>query len=270
MVSKLVSRDIRGQFVLLGTGTSVGVPTIGCGCRVCTGGVPKNQRTRSAAILGLPEGNLLIDTPPDLRTQLLREGIGIVHSVLFTHAHADHLFGLDDLRLFPFFLGHAVPLYAELDVQRVIRQSFSYVFENSRPETHVGSRPQLTLETIDESPFELLGTSIIPIRLQHGPHFRVLGFRIGNLAYCTDTNEISDSGWALLEGLDTLVLDALRDRPHPTHYSLEEAVAVSERLQPRQTVFTHMSHELDYETINARLPKGMELGYDGMQIPLHL
>ena len=153
-------------------------------------------------------------------------------------------------------------------MQRVIRQSFSYAFENSRPETHVGSKPRLTLETIDESPFELLGASIVPIRLQHGPHFRVLGFRIGDLAYCTDTNQISDSGWSRLEGLDTLVLDALRDRPHPTHYSLDEAIAVSERLQPRRTVFTHMSHELDYDTTNARLPEGMELGYDGMQIPL--
>ena len=264
------SRDIRGKFVLLGTGTSVGVPTIGCGCSVCRSGKPKNQRTRSAAVVGLPEGNLLIDTPPDLRVQLLREEIGIIHSVLFTHAHADHLFGLDDLRLFPFYLGHPVPLYAEPDVERVIRETFSYAFEDLRPETHVGSKPQLTFHSIGESRFELLGTPIVPIRLQHGPHFRVLGFRIGDLAYCTDTNEISESGWARLQGLDTLVLDALRDRPHPTHYSLEEATAVAQQLKPRRTIFTHMSHELDYDTINARLPQGMELGYDGMELPLPL
>jgi len=256
--------------VLLGTGTSVGVPTIGCGCEVCRGGKPRNQRTRSAAIAGLPEGHLLIDTPPDLRFQLLREDIGIVHSVLFTHAHADHIFGLDDLRLFPFFLGHPVPLYAEPEVERVIRQSFGYVFENSRPETHVGSKPQLVFHSIDESPFPVLGSSILPIRLHHGPHFRVLGFRIGDLAYCTDVNEISELGWSRLQGLDTLVLDALRDRPHPTHYSLEEAVAVARKLQPRRAIFTHMSHELDYDLVNARLPQGMELGYDGMELPLPL
>lgn len=264
------SRDIRGKFILLGTGTSVGVPTIGCGCSVCRGGKPRNQRTRTAAIAGLPRGNLLIDTPPDLRMQLLREGIGIVHSVLFTHAHADHLFGLDDLRLFPLFLGRPMPLYVEPEVERVIRRSFGYAFEDRRPETHVGSRPQLALHSIDESVFEVLGAPIVPIRLQHGPYFQVFGFRIGDLAYCTDTNGISESGWGRLEGLDTLVLDALRNRPHPTHFSLEEAITVAEKLKPRRTIFTHISHELDYDTINAQLPRGMELGYDGMQLPLPL
>ncbi|MHB0956567.1 MAG: MBL fold metallo-hydrolase [Pirellulaceae bacterium] len=261
------SKDICGQFILLGTGTSVGVPMVGCDCPVCTGGQARNQRTRSAVIAGLPGGNLLIDTPPDLRFQLLRERIGIVHSVLFTHAHADHIFGLDDLRLFPFYLGHPVPLFAERDVQNAIRQAFSYAFDD-RPVTHAGAVPQLQFHTIDLAPFEVLGTRVIPIRLEHGPYFRVLGFRIGNLAYCTDTNQISESGWALLEGLDTLVLDALRDRPHPTHFSLAQAVAVAERLAPRRTVFTHISHELDHHTINARLPPSMELGYDGMSIPL--
>jgi phosphoribosyl 1,2-cyclic phosphate phosphodiesterase len=267
VVQPFASRDIRGQFILLGTGTSVGVPTIGCGCPVCTGGKPRNQRTRSAAIAGLPEGNLLIDTPPDLRTQLLREGIGIVHSVLFTHAHADHIFGLDDLRLFPFYLGHAVPLLAEPGVEQAIRQAFSYAFDD-RPVTHAGAVPQLQFRSIDESPFEVLGTRITPIRLRHGPYFRVLGFRIGNLAYCTDTNELDPSAWELLDGIDTLVLDALRDRPHPTHFSLQQAVAVAERLRPRRTIFTHMSHELDYDEVNRRLPPSMELGYDGMAMAL--
>ncbi len=270
VVSKPKSKDIRGQFILLGTGTSVGVPTIGCPCAVCTGGKLRNQRTRSAAIVGLPKGNLLIDTPPDLRTQLLREGIGIVHSVLFTHAHADHIFGLDDLRLFPFYLGHPVPLFAEQEVEQAIRQAFSYAFEPKRPLTHEGAIPQLTFHTIDESIFEVLGTRVTPIRLQHGPHFRVLGFRIGNLAYCTDTNEITPHGWELLHGLDTLVLGALRDRPHPTHFSLEQAIAVARQLKPRRTIFTHVSHELDYDATNARLPQGMELGYDGLSIPLGL
>jgi phosphoribosyl 1,2-cyclic phosphate phosphodiesterase len=220
--------------------------------------------------VGLPGGNLLIDTPPDLRAQLLREDIGIVHSVLFTHAHADHIFGLDDLRLFPFYLGHAVPLYAAVEVERVIRQAFSYAFDNSRPETHVGSKPQLQFHRIGQEPFEVLGVRVTPVPLEHGPHFHVLGFRIGDLAYCTDTNEIPAASWPLLQGLDTLVLDALRDRPHPTQFSLEEAVAVAQQLHPRRTVFTHVSHELDYDTINARLPAGMELAYDGLQLQLPL
>jgi phosphoribosyl 1,2-cyclic phosphate phosphodiesterase len=261
------SRDIRGQFILLGTGTSVGVPTLGCGCEVCTSGRPRNQRTRSAAVIGLPEGNLLIDTPPDLRTQLLREQIGVVHSVLFTHAHADHIFGLDDLRMFPFYLGHPVPLFAEPEVESVIRTAFSYAFDD-RPVTHQGAVPQLTFHTILGRPFEALHTIITPIRLKHGPRFDVLGFRLGDLAYCTDVNAIPDDSWSLLEGLDVLVLGALRHRPHPTHFCLEEAIAVSQRLRPRRTIFTHMSHALDYDTVNAELPDGIELGYDGMQIPL--
>ena len=220
-------------------------------------------------MIGLEKGNLLIDTPPDLRTQLLREKIGIVHSVLFTHAHADHLFGLDDLRLFPFYLGHAMPLFAEEYVERSIRRSFGYAFDD-RPVTHEGAVPRLTFHRIDERPFQVLDTNVTPIRLEHGPHFEVLGFRIGDLAYCTDTNKIPESSWALLHGLDVLVLDALRDRHHPTHFSLEEAISVARSLKPRRTIFTHISHELDYTKTNERLPAGMELGYDGMRIPLPL
>ena len=267
MARNFLSADIRGQLILLGTGTSVGVPTVGCGCPVCTGGKPKNQRTRCAVVLGLEEGNLLIDTPPDLRTQLLREGIGVVHSVLFTHAHADHIFGLDDLRMFPFYLGHPVPLYAEPNVEQSIRRSFSYAFDK-QPVTHQGAVPQLTFHSINTTPFRALDTPITPIRLDHGPRFQVLGFRIGDVAYCTDTNEIPDVSWPLLEGLDVLILGALRDRPHPTHFSLEQAVAVAKQLKPRRTIFTHVSHELDYDATNARLPESMELSYDGMKIPL--
>jgi phosphoribosyl 1,2-cyclic phosphate phosphodiesterase len=259
--------DFRGQLVLLGTGTSVGVPTIGCGCPVCTSNDPRNHRTRCGAILGLAEGNLLIDTPPDLRLQLLREGIGVVHAVLFTHEHADHVFGLDDLRLMPFFLGHAVPLFCEAMVEDRIRQAFDYAFTDIQP-THEGAVPQLTFQRIGLEPFDVLGTHAIPIRLKHGPRFEVLGFRFGNVAYCSDTNEIPAESWPLLEGLDVLILDALRDRPHPTHYSLDEALAVAERLRPKRTLFTHVSHELDFCETNARLPPGIELAYDGQRIPL--
>lgn len=259
--------DIAGQLIFLGTGTSVGVPAIGCGCAVCTSGNPKNQRTRCSIILGLPEGNLLVDTPPDLRTQLLREGIGVVHSVLYTHEHADHLFGLDDLRLFPFYLGRPVPLLCEERVEARIRHSFDYAFPEHEP-THPGAIPKLTFQRIGLSPFTVLGQSVIPIRLLHGPRFQVLGFRFGNIAYCTDTNAIPEESMERLQGLDVLIIDALRHSPHVTHFCLEEALAVIERLQPRRALLTHTSHEFDYEMTNAKLPLDVELAYDGMRIPL--
>jgi phosphoribosyl 1,2-cyclic phosphate phosphodiesterase len=267
MAKSLLTTDIRGQFILLGTGTSVGVPAIGCGCAVCTSSDPRDKRTRCAALLGLPEGNLLIDTPPDLRQQLLREQIGIVHAVLFTHEHADHIFGLDDLRLFPFYLGHPVPIYCEPLVQERIRKSFDYAFSDLEP-THAGSAPQLSFQTIGLDPFEVLGSRVTPLRLRHGPRFDVLGFRIGNVAYCTDTNDIPPESMAMLEGLDVLIMDALRHRPHVTHFSLEQAIEVSKKLQPRRTIFTHMCHDLGHAATNAALPPGMELGYDGMRVPL--
>jgi phosphoribosyl 1,2-cyclic phosphate phosphodiesterase len=260
--------DISGQLVFLGTGTSVGVPALGCGCDTCLSVNPKNKRTRCGLALGLPEGTLLVDTPPDLRTQLLRERIGLAHAVLYTHEHADHVFGLDDLRLFPFHLGHPVPLFCEESVEARIRKSFDYAFQ-VRPNMHAGGVPQLTFRTIHaQEPFQILGTEALPLRLTHGPNFRVLGFRFGNVAYCTDTNAIPPASMAQLEGLDVLILDALRRRPHVTHFSLDEAIEVARRLRPRRTIFTHMSHELEHEATNALLPPGMELAYDGMRVPL--
>jgi phosphoribosyl 1,2-cyclic phosphate phosphodiesterase len=267
LARQVATADIRGQLILLGTGTSVGVPAIGCGCTVCTSGDPRNQRTRCSLLLGFPEGNLLVDTPPDLRFQLLREGVGVVHSVLYSHEHADHLFGLDDLRLFQFYLGRPVPLYCEERVERRIRQSFDYAFTDREP-THEGAVPQLAFQRITLRPFEVLGRRVTPIRLKHGPNSDVLGFRVGDIAYCTDTNEIPPESWPLLEGLDLLILDALRPRPHATHFGLDEAVAAARRLTPNKTLFTHLSHELDYWATNARLPRGMELAYDGQRWPL--
>jgi phosphoribosyl 1,2-cyclic phosphate phosphodiesterase len=267
MSAPFVTTDFRGQMILLGTGTSVGVPTIGCGCDVCQGGHPRNQRTRCAAILGLPEGNLLIDTPPDLRFQLLRERIGVVHAVVYTHEHADHVFGLDDLRLFPFYTGHPVPLYCERAVEERIRKSFDYAFADIL-HTHVGAAPQLEFRTITRAPFAALGAIITPIPFAHGPRFQVLGFRIGNVAYCTDVSGVPDESWPLLAGLDVLVLDALRYRPHPTHLSLGEAVEIAKRIGAKQTFFTHVSHDLDYEQTNAELPPRIELAYDGLRIPI--
>ena len=161
------SIDFTGQMILLGTGTSVGVPAIGCDCAVCMSSNPKNNRTRSGAILGLPNGNLLFDTSPDLRHQLLREGIGMVHSVVYTHEHADHLHGLDDLRLFPFVLGHPVPLYCTAAVERRIRTVFDYAFDRSEP-SHAAAKPQLQIHPIASEPFKALNTVLQPIPLVHG------------------------------------------------------------------------------------------------------
>jgi phosphoribosyl 1,2-cyclic phosphate phosphodiesterase len=202
-----------------------------------------------------------------LRQQLLRERLGIVHAVLYTHEHADHIFGVDDLRLFPFYLGHPVPLYCEELVEQRIRKSFDYAFAGIE-HTHAGAAPQLVFHRIGLAPFDVLGATVTPLRLKHGPRFDVLGFRIGNVAYCTDTNGIPPESMALLEGLDVLILDALRIRPHVTHFSLEQAIEVARQLRPRRTIFTHIAHELGHVKTNALLPAGMELAYDGMRIKL--
>jgi phosphoribosyl 1,2-cyclic phosphate phosphodiesterase len=218
-------------------------------------------------ILGLPDGNLLIDTSPDLREQLLREQIGLVHAVLYTHEHADHIFGLDDLRLMQFYLGGPVPLYCEPAVEARIRKSFDYAFE-SPADLHRGAVPQLAFRRIGLDPFEVLGAWVTPIRLKHGKRFDVLGFRFGNVAYCTDANAIEPESMERLAGLDVLVLDALRPRGHATHFSLEEALEVARQLAPKKTYFTHMSHELEHEATNAALPAGTALAHDGLRIEL--
>jgi phosphoribosyl 1,2-cyclic phosphate phosphodiesterase len=263
----VVSHDIQGQLVFLGTGTSIGVPVVGCGCNTCISPDPRNQRLRCSLAIGLPEGNLLIDTPPDLRSQLLREKLGLIHAVLYTHAHADHLFGLDDVRLFPYYIGHRLPVYCEAEVEERIRKSFDYAFDPITEKFPAGGVPQLAFESISTQPFEALGARVVPIRLIHG-RFNVLGFRIGDIAYCTDTNEIPADSWPLLQGVKVLILDALRQKPHPTHFSLGEAIAVAERVGADRTLFTHISHDLEHEATNQQLPSGMELAYDGLRLPL--
>lgn len=256
----------RREFVFLGTGTSVGVPIIGCTCPVCISDNPKNQRTRSSVLLRLPAGNLLIDTGPEMRLQLVREKIPVAHAILFTHYHADHLFGLDDARIFPRRLGGPVPIYCEDDVEEVIRATFSYAFH--APSNSPGPQmllPQLEFCRIGEEPFTILGERCQPIRFQHG-RFRVLGFRFGNVAYCTDVSGIPETSWPLLEGLDVLVLDALRPGdPHPAHLSLEQAIQVANRVQPKQTYLTHMGHELEYKHLCATLPPRVAPAYDGLR-----
>ncbi|MCI0737489.1 MAG: MBL fold metallo-hydrolase [Gemmataceae bacterium] len=250
-------------FTFLGTGTSTGIPIVGCDCHVCTSPDPRNQRYRCAVLIGTPQGNILIDTPPELRLQLLRAKVKVVHAVLFTHYHADHLYGLDDLRPIPKQLGAAVPIYCNYEVERTIRQSFAYAFSQNADGLPAGFIPKLEFRNIEEAPFSVLGQRVTPIPLIHA-HFHVLGFRMGDVAYCTDVNKIPKESWPLLEGVRILVLDALRYRPHPGHFSLDEALEVVDRLKPERTYFTHMSHDLEHEETNRNLPKNVELAYDGL------
>lgn len=259
--------DRERNLIILGSGTSHGVPMIGCVCNVCLSDNPRNSRTRSGALIEAPEGNILIDTSPELRIQLLREEIRLVHAAIFTHSHADHLFGLDDLRLFGHYLGGPVGLYCERNVERQIRSAYGYAFDDSSSNLHPGAVPHLEIHLIDTEPFELCGAIIIPIRLLHGK-LPVLGFRVGNVAFCTDVSEIPEESIPLLEGLDTLVIDALREKPHATHFSVGQALEVIDRVRPRKSYLTHISHALDHEKTNASLPNHVEMAFDGLRIPL--
>lgn len=263
------SQPNEGRVTFLGTGTSVGVPAIGCDCEVCQSDDPKNNRTRCAITVRLPGGTLLVDTPPDLRFQLLRERIRLVHAVLYTHEHADHVFGLDDLRLMPFRLGHAVPLYCTETVETLIRRAYAYAF-TERADTHPGATPQLEFSRIDQQGFEVLGTSIVPIPMKHGPYFDVLGFRIGDFAYCTDTSYIPPSSIERLRGVRTLVVGALRREAHPTHFNLQQAIDVAREVGAQRTLLTHTGHQLDYQQTCRSLPEGIEMAFDGLQVGIQL
>ncbi len=257
---------IRRRLIFLGTGTSAGVPMLGCDCAVCTSTDPRDNRTRSSVLFQFPAGNLLIDTTPEMRIQLLREKIRQVHAIAFTHHHADHLFGLDDARLFPKVIGGPVPVFCEQTTENCIRAAFPYAFAEHSRNWPPGFVPKIDFVRIGPGvEGEILGQRIMPIRLDHG-RFEVLGFRVGNLAYCTDVNRIPEASWPLLEGLDTLILDALRLEPHPTHFSLGESLQVVDRLRPRQTYFTHISHFLAHEATEAVLPEGVRLAFDGLAL----
>lgn len=253
------------ELIVLGCGTSVGVPMIGCHCSVCESNEPRNNRTRSSVLMKFAQGNLLIDTTPELRIQLIREKIDLVHAVLYTHYHVDHLYGLDDVRLFPTKLGGPLPLYCNAETEKVVRETFSYVFADYNKDAPVGFLPMLEFRRIETDPFEILGEQIVPIPMRHN-FFNVLGFRVGNLAYCTDVNLIPDSSMALLQGLDTLILDALRPSPpHISHFSLPESLEVIKKLKPKHTYLTHMSHDMDYSN-PPEMPGNVEMAYDGLRI----
>jgi len=251
------------QVLFLGTGTSHGVPMIGCDCAVCRSDDPRDNRLRPSIYLECDDGlRVLVDTTPDLRQQALRHRLDRVDAVLYTHAHADHILGLDELRRYNHLTRKAVPLYASAATLADLRRTFSYVFDASAPKG--GGVPELCLNTI-VGPFCLGRTLVQPLTVLHGGR-PVLAFRIGGFAYLTDCNEIPPETFGQLRDLDVLVLDALRHRRHPTHFSLSEAVDVAGRLGAKQTWFTHCCHDLGHAETCASLPERVALAYDGLRI----
>jgi len=256
------------EMIIMGTGTSVGVPVVGCQCDVCRSQNPRNHRMRTSVLIRGPQGEFVIDTGPELRLQLVRENARLIQAAVFTHAHADHLLGLDDLRIFGYRMNAAVPLYCEEQVEEQIRQVFSYAFAPPTEQSHNFAVPKLRFIHIEPGvPFTLLGMSILPIRLKHG-NLPVLGFRIGDVAFCTDVSTIPAESKELLRGLDTLIIDALRKEPHPTHLHVDAALRLIHQMQPRRAYLTHMSHDLDYDTLLKELPDHIEPAYDGLKIAL--
>jgi phosphoribosyl 1,2-cyclic phosphate phosphodiesterase len=247
------------RVTMLGSGTSTGVPVIGCTCAVCTSSNPRNRRLRTGLKLEMDGGTVLVDAPTDLRQQALRFGLHRVDAVLFTHTHADHVFGLDDVRIFNFRQRAPIPCYGSAETLGNLRRMFSYVFEDG-PEG--GGKPQLELVEVG-GPFELLGRRFVPVPVWHG-ETAVLGYRLGDFAYVTDCSRIPETSFRLLEGVRVLILDALRYRPHSTHFSIEEAIAAAARVGPDRTIFTHLSHDIDHDAPAVPLPEGYELGHDGL------
>ena len=270
--------DIR--FTLLGTGTSSGIPVIACDCDTCTSSDPRDRRTRVGAMLEFndPEGNprvILVDCPPDHREHALRHRIRRVDAILFTHAHVDHVFGLDDARLYNVTMQAPVHLYAERTVLDELTRIYDHIFRPHRNVNKSFVADVLTTVVEPGRPVRLFGIDATPVRLLHGA-LPILGWRFDAatpvagtplpLAYCTDVNGIPPESWAPLRGLQTLVLDMLRERKHPTHFSLDEALGAASESGARRTVFTHMTHDVRHAELSARLPAGVELGYDGLRL----
>ena len=250
------------ELTFLGTGTSNGIPVIGCTCEVCRSDDPRDRRGRTSAVVRFDGRTVLIDAATELRLQALATGLDRVDAVLFTHAHADHTGGFDDLRRFNEIAQAHLPVYAGPETAALLRERFAYAFEDAFP--FYGGKPDLKLHEVS-GPFELSGQPIVPVPVTHG-RATVLGYRFGALAYVTDAKTIPESSLAALNGLDVLVLNALRERPHPTHLSVAEALAVIERLQPREAYLVHLSHELGHEQATTLLPSNVHVAYDGLTV----
>jgi phosphoribosyl 1,2-cyclic phosphate phosphodiesterase len=252
------------QIAFLGTGTSHGVPMIGCDCAVCRSADPRDARLRPSIVVSTSSTVVLVDAGPDLRAQALRAGLRRVDAIVFTHGHADHILGIDDVRRFNAIGKRPMPCYGDERTLADIRKTFYYVFDPATPKG--GGLPALDLRPIG-GPFAVADIAVQPVPLWHGER-PIFGFRFDRFAYLTDCNRIADEAWPLLEGLDTVVIDALREQPHPTHFSLGEAIEAARRIGARRTFFTHMCHHLAHEATNAKLPAGMHLAYDGLTLDL--
>ncbi|MDC7224793.1 MAG: MBL fold metallo-hydrolase [Spirochaetales bacterium] len=248
------------KIILLGTGTSTGIPVIGCSCPVCLSENPCNKRTRCSLLVESEEGRILIDTPPELRLQLLREGVGSIEGVLYTHAHADHLHGIDDLRTLS--RDNTIPLYGSGPVLKEVKERFPYIFGETRQKG--GGKPQLTVSPVT-APFRLAGFTITPIPVFHGI-IPIYGYRINDFVYITDCSRIPKESYSLIEGCRYFILGGLRYDPHETHFSIGEALDVIKKTGPERAWLTHISHDVDHDTLKDELPHFVEPAYDGLSI----
>lgn len=256
------------RLVLLGTGTSFGVPQVGCGCATCTSADPRDRRTRSAALIEVRGRRLLIDTPPELRLQLTGAGIDGVDAVLFTHAHADHVHGIDDLRAVSLRAG-SLPVYGPPDALVELARRFNYIFDDAVRPPAGTSKPQLVAMPLAAGEVATIaGAAVLPLALPHGPMV-VYGYRVGPIAYLTDAKSVPDAVRGALAGLEVLVLNALLPRPHPLHLSVPEAVAVAQAIGARRTLLTHLTHDRRHAELAASLPAGIEPGYDGLVVEVN-
>jgi phosphoribosyl 1,2-cyclic phosphate phosphodiesterase len=250
------------QVTFLGTGTSMGVPMIGCQCKVCQSKDPEDKRTRTSVWLKINGINIIIDTGIDFRQQALRENISTVDAVLFTHHHVDHIFGLDELRAINFLQKKPVAIYSSAHTYQHLKRVYKYVFDNS---CYPSDTPEIDQQLIDEDHFQVFKIEIIPVTLFHGK-LPVFGFRIGKFSYCTDVSRIPPESYELLQGSDVVVLGALRDRPHPTHFTIEQAVEEAQKIGAKKTYLVHLSHEVGHQELIARLPKSIQPAFDGLRI----
>jgi len=252
---------VSTELLILGCGSSAGTPAIGCTCPTCSSDDPRNRRTRASSVVTTQGLSFLIDTGPDLRTQALREKLVKVDAVLYTHQHADHMNGIDDLRAFCYVNKAPLPVFGSDYTMADIHARFHY--------TTLPPGPWWELPSLQTTPVHAAfchrGIEITPIPLLHG-RWPVYGYRIGKVAYLTDVSEIPESSYALLDGLDLLLLDCLREQPHHTHFGVEQSLAAAKRIGAKRTVLIHMTHELEYHALSARMPAGIEVGYDGMRL----
>ena len=254
------------RLTLLGTGTSFGIPQIGCRCAVCRSTDPRDRRGRTAALIDNGESRILIDTPPELRLQLVREGVDRLDAVLYTHEHADHVNGIDDLRMFSLRRKAALPLHGPQSALDYVRNGFRYIFDDSLQLPAGTTRPRLTLHRLDAGQASTVaGLDVLPISLDHGGT-GVYGYRIGPIGYATDVKTITGPAKEALRGVRVLVLSALWWRPHPTHQSIQEAIEAALDIGAERTYLTHLSHETSHQALLDRLPAGIEPGYDGLTV----